>query len=420
MRVGYEIGADIIVTKCPWLLSGEAGISNTNLLSPDNAIALIGIFLRSRRRFELVGSQYTLKSSARAFQWSLARALLPSGWRWLSAAYSDTRNGGSPIAGALAGSCITRLARSLRVRDEIHRLRSLPQTGTSEDEILANIDWLLISTVAEFDVTARVADIACGLNTQKHLIGWQKNKWIGAVRKTAPHLAQLFTLHTPASDIFEVSRLLRNTVHSQALQGVRFQHASGSPETRVLLESDDTQRVLDALDRLGGSNHWGVEASRGGASMQPDIFADNLIPLVADSLDEIMANTPVERFAGYSTKLLSSPPENHSLGSGRRRRSSNCFTESRELLLCRPPPEPAGWALWALRLQCAESRKIDVISERSEAVQPSSAVMRFAFAITTCGSLVGTPRCTAISLPRILSAIASSCAIEVPRPLPTL
>ncbi|NJC63426.1 hypothetical protein HC028_02710 [Planosporangium flavigriseum] len=317
--VGSEIGADLVVTDCDWLLSGKASVPAVNIASPKQALALIGLLLRCRDDFVFMGG-LTIKSSAWGFQWATARALLPSAWRWMSAAYAHTFSGGSTVAGALAGSCITRIARTLKLRDEIHRLTYLPHTGTRQDDLLANFDWLLVSLVAAFDVTARVADISCGLGTRKQNVAWQRADWIKSVQSVAPSLAALVDRDTPASDVLTVCRLLRNTIHNEGLQGAAYSQTSGT-ETRVLLEIDEINEVLEALENIGGSSAWGVHTERGMTTIEADVFVDQLIPAATQALDDLIRETPVQRLSGYKPELDNqTAPDDFHFGRGAQHR----------------------------------------------------------------------------------------------------
>jgi hypothetical protein len=93
-RVAVEVRADVLVTSSQALLTSDVtSVKEANPLSPEQALAVIGLFLRNRRQYPMAGPN-DLTFGEHLFLWSAARAQLPSGWRWGSATWSP---GSGPI-----------------------------------------------------------------------------------------------------------------------------------------------------------------------------------------------------------------------------------------------------------------------------------------------------------------------------------
>jgi hypothetical protein len=77
----------------------------------------------------------------------------------------------------------------------------------------------MVNIVGAFDAAARAAHLSVGLDPDKRrYAAWQREDWLKQIRPVAPELAEMFVLGTPHSDLFEICRVLRNTVHGEGLQ----------------------------------------------------------------------------------------------------------------------------------------------------------------------------------------------------------
>jgi hypothetical protein len=67
----------------------------------------------------------------------------------------------------------------------------------------------------------------------------------------------------------------------------------------VWIPRADEQKLLSAIDALGGRERWGIRSSvLGHMAVEPDVLADRVITLVTDVLNEVMRATPVEQLPG--------------------------------------------------------------------------------------------------------------------------
>jgi hypothetical protein len=88
----------------------------------------------------------------------------------------------------------------------------------------------------------------------------------------------------------------------------------------VGLPTGDAQRLVAAMDALGGRESFGVrELLPGRVHADPGELADELFRRTADLLDRLMAQTPVERIAkGPAPETLLGPPEDDIFGAANR------------------------------------------------------------------------------------------------------
>jgi hypothetical protein len=324
-RVAVELRVDALITFSQALLHCNAPwIKEANPLSAEQALALIGLFLRNRRQYPMAGPN-KLNFGEHLFLWSAARAQLPSGWRWGSAlvAHSQAVKRDSPTL--LFGSLHERVVRVLRYRDRIHAALLIPQDNNTANEATEALDNFMVNLVGAFDAAARAAHLALGLNPkERRLAGWQRKEWRKQVRALAPNLADLFQPGTTHSQILEICRILRNTVHGEALQSIAVQ-TSGKPlQTLVTLPEDDAQDLADLFEQLGGRDEWGLRSlSPFRLNIDPAVLVERLLPQALQALDDALRLTPVERLDGViPSQLMTSPPDDLSFGLGTRVRAS--------------------------------------------------------------------------------------------------
>jgi hypothetical protein len=102
--------------------------------------------------------------------------------------------------------------------------------------------------------------------------------------------------------VLEVIRLLRNTVHAQAMSQVGVKRL---PIRRIdyhaVLPLDHATEIEDAIAEIGNLDDWGVDRLiQGRHYIEMRRFVENLIPIAVEVLNEILALTPVERLRSAS------------------------------------------------------------------------------------------------------------------------
>lgn len=318
-RAAVEIDADILITERSRLFNHKsAQIREANAVTPAGALALIGLYLRCHDDFTMIESVW--HQPKWLFYWIGARDLLPEGWRWMSACVDHDSGSDDNTATQLAGSLHHRIARALTVRDELHRLHFLPHTTSNQLDLLAQLDWFLVSLVGAFDVTARVAHLACKFDPGKRRkAAWQRD-WREKIATVAPKLAAELDPGTESRDALDLCTPLRNSVHGEALEGVPHRREQGE-ETLVHIPPDDLSELLAIVRRRGGEDQWGIRQTSFDTYLNAGAFVDALLPFACQALNRIMSLTPVEQLAGFAAGIpLSGPPDDIEFGEATRSR----------------------------------------------------------------------------------------------------
>lgn len=306
--------ADLFITRRPflhevtWDLAGGVLVS-----SPEDALPLVSLYLRAQDVFVTYRSAdgtATDQFDKLLFYWVGARELLPAGWRWFGACVQAGAEDDSMIF--LAQSALRRVDRALRARDAVHWALNRPQNNETAAEVVANLDFAFLALVGALDVTARVAHRALGLSGREYSASWRQEGWLRDVRESAPELADLVRPGSAGRLTVDALALLRNSIHGAAMSPLAISTGSRTRTgTLVGLPADDTDRLLTAMDGLGGRESWGVqELLPHRAHAEPGDLIDRALVAGAELIDEIMRVTPVERLLpADASELRELPPE---------------------------------------------------------------------------------------------------------------
>jgi hypothetical protein len=304
------LGADIYVSERPFLhRRGGYATRGVTVCTTHEAIALIGLYLRSQGDFSIVKS---LKFNRGLFYWVGTRELLPAAWRWFGACVQHSAAGGDDSLTLLSGSLLQRVDRALESRDRVLVALNQPQNNDLRDDALSALDDILISFMSAIDVSARVAHRVLGITGDEYLAAWQNKRgggWWRAVHATEPNLANVVALGTSGDDTLTIVRLLRNSVHGAALQGVAYVQSGSPQQTLVGLPPNDEATLLAAMDRLGGRGAWGARMTIPGRThVDPGSMVEQLFEHVPALLNDLMARTPVERLANVNLQASTLGP----------------------------------------------------------------------------------------------------------------
>jgi len=336
-RIGNELETDLTVTDRQWLLAERSrphGEHLANLVSPDEALALIGLYLRWHHHPVIIGGELVVWRPASMCR-SIAYTAMPSFERWNQAgrAWHDNTAGGDLTLERLNQTLLTRVARAFQFRDSIFAL-SATMTDDEPEEMLCELDSLLYSLVSAFDVTARTVDRIFRLGSKPQRIGWQNTDWQPKLEPTAKDLYDCTAAGTEMQRVFEVLRWLRNSVHNEALNLTRDER-----QFYVTLDAD-TQDKLRAFLRSGhadwtatnlgirvqppggatvgkwleGTGRYSVTVRRTGAPRPTDPLdgqltidvrrlINKLFPATLQWLDSIMTLAPLHLVPGYRPAL---------------------------------------------------------------------------------------------------------------------
>jgi hypothetical protein len=159
------------------------------------------------------------------------------------------------------------------------------------------------------DATARVVHAALEIGGTPYGAGWQKPKWLGHVSAKAPSLGALFAAGTDETHTLTILRLLRNSIHGEALPPLAVGQSGRRDRTLVGLPASQQADLIAAFTAIGGETAWGVdEVISGRIHADPGVLLEQLLPRVLLLLNKIMDATPVERLSGVSLKPGDSEP----------------------------------------------------------------------------------------------------------------
>jgi hypothetical protein len=198
----------------------------------------------------------------------------------------------------LGGSLLQRVERTLRARDAVHVALNQPQNNDTADEALAAFDESVLLLMGAVDAAARVAHAVLGLAVPTHLVGWQRKQWLTELKKAHPTLAAVVAPGTAADATLKILRLMRNTVHGEAMSALTGGTGSlGTVKTRMSMPGVDQVELRAAVSAAGGEASWGISFERGGIRAEIDVLLERILCEVVETLNILMEETPVEKLA---------------------------------------------------------------------------------------------------------------------------
>ena len=338
-RAGVVLEADLIVTNREWLLAERGSRRLASVFSPEEAISLMGLYLRWYELPAIVGGEAVHWNSA-SMRRSAAFTALPAFERWNQAARAWHGATGDLTLEDLNQTCLTRVARAFKFRDGIYGL-SATMAEDEPEEMLCELDSLLFSLVGAFDAAARAVDLILCLGTKPSDCGWQytdSKKWQSRLEVSAKKLHGYTRAGTEMQRLFKVLRQMRNSVHYDALGLVC---DDGSYLVTIPRDTQENLRVLLHEGHLGwdreslgirvrpsggataskwlpGTGRYSVTVRRTGAPRPADplegeliidvrAFISKVFSASLAALNEIMLLVPLGQTPGY-TPVLDDPP----------------------------------------------------------------------------------------------------------------
>lgn len=312
-KVAEAVGADIFITdreylhKMTWNLAD--GVSYLHL---DDALTIIGLYIRSQGSFIVSrdpAGRGTHTMNRGLYYWVGTRELLPSAWRWFSACVQYSTSIGNNSLLLLGQSVLQRTQRALQVRDEVHVALNKPQNNDTADEALSSLDIVLLLLMGAVDATARIVHMVLGVSGKPYKAAWQSKSWLADVTAAAPLLGALLQPGTDEAHTLTILRLLRNSIHGEALSPLAVGQNGRRDRTLVGLPASQQADLIAAFTALGGETAWGVdEVIPGRIHADPGVLLEQLLPRVLLMLNKIMDATPVEQLSGVSLEPADSEP----------------------------------------------------------------------------------------------------------------
>jgi hypothetical protein len=312
MLAAETVRADLFVTDrlLPFAL-GRNEWSCVTLLHPDDALSVVGLYLRRQRRFILAHSP-ALGAPSRAvsevardrsfFYWEAAQLLLRDSWRWRLACDAHARAASDQTLPLLSTAVVHRLGQVLRSRDELIAATSVTQNMDTADDILNEMDMILVLLMAGFDSLARVCHTLFRMRGSIRAAGWQRADWVKDLKEHNEELANLFTTGSSGKALITLLTRLRNNIHGEALSATGVVPVVGAHalETFMGLPSTDRDEILAAIERLGGRELWGVDAPLTGYDLHifPGNFVERLVAESIQLMNQIMITAPIEQLDG--------------------------------------------------------------------------------------------------------------------------
>jgi hypothetical protein len=316
--LAYEVAvqgieADVFITDREYLLSGGSRLVEGRgvlVASIKDAIPLLSLYLRAQGIYKLPTPMKNFNHTFNRglFYWVGTRELLPEGWRWFSACVHHSSGSGDDKLLGLGGSTLSRVQRAIEARDRVHVALNRKTNNDINDDALGNLDHVLTLLMGAVDASARVAHYILGIPGGEYNAAWQRDKWLKEVRAEEPALASLFDKGSSQWHALEILRLLRNSVHGKALQGITLD-ANGEIDTVMRLPKEDELAILTSMDALGGRDAWGYKPfAPGYDNIKPGILVDKLMEECVKLLNAIMKATPVERLSHIEKVNLQNEP----------------------------------------------------------------------------------------------------------------
>jgi len=306
------VQSDVFITDRKYLLEERRFKEDRGLTvcSAEEAVTLLSLYLRAQGEYVIAMPSPRIRHTFNRglFYWVGTREVLPESWRWFSACVHHASGSGGDKLQRLGGSVLSRIQRAIEARDRVHIALNRITSNDINDDALGNLDHVLMLLMGAIDASARVAHYALGLTTQEKYAGWQNDGWKKQVNDIAPRLSALFNSESCHSSTLQILRLLRNSVHGEALQGITLL-AEGRQDTVMRLPKSDEAVILLAMDATGGRDKWGYRPfAPGHDNIQPALLVDMLIEQAIALLNDVMKETPVERLSNIEAANLTNKP----------------------------------------------------------------------------------------------------------------
>jgi hypothetical protein len=210
-----------------------------------------------------------------------------------------------------------RIEYALRARDRLHERLQLPATRDTATDAIFYFNIALLMLGGAFDALALVAHRTHGITLDDHLVGWGRAQWTRELRRANPPLAQLMDEGQAHRDARDLVAVLRNTIHSDALRSITWQ-SPGLRDERVVVPAAVAGRLVEITTRLGSPTEFGLSPESGfryvepGVAprereityVEPGVYIEAILPLVAEAMNAIMDATPVETLPGVNAANL--------------------------------------------------------------------------------------------------------------------
>ncbi len=285
IAVAQEMDADLLITERRALLSTrllESG--NCQVAGPEDALALVALYLRSAGKFILtkVPNVENVASPTRFYQ-EAAEVLIPSLEAFAHRA--DAR-----ISAARVLTVISRVRTLLKARDRIALLTSESVSDDVADEISVTFTHALVDMVALHDVLARIVnEFLEPPEPRRQVIKWSSPMWRERVMKRFPEIAGSWGDDGVAKHLNDALRTIRNEIHDVAPVIIPYRSERGATQVGLSFHVDVGTPVVTSLQQLADSRQSGIhQAFADGHLVDPHLFCEFVLPWLFRSVDDIL------------------------------------------------------------------------------------------------------------------------------------
>jgi hypothetical protein len=279
-----------------------------DILTVDRAIALMGLFLRSRGQCLVPGEITSFREWDALPPWWFYRvgawAVLPEAHIWSEHWPADKRANRTPDWAGLElyddppiQGLIGRIANGLRVRDRVLSGMLALEGNESHQVVLYDTESLMLQLSSTLDLLAKIIRRQFNLNIPSHQLAWTRGKFPAALRAGWSQLSDdaLSNVSTTA----QLLALIRNRIHAGPLMPV-----AGDDTVLFALASEDQAKFESLAGRLGGAVAWGVVENKGlqGKLVDPWELAQQAT-LVTHHALRTVARLSVQRFPSTTVSV---------------------------------------------------------------------------------------------------------------------
>lgn len=311
-RAHREAEGDILVTACPLLLERRDvdWIGTANPRMPDDALKIVGLYLRTRDIYMYQAAQdFTLGLNRGLFYLGLARQRLAGVWHYLSGCFEaeSIRQDGIRHLGQ---GVLFRCCRALEARDAIGECFYATVNNDARDRMMYHFDYLTLLVVGALDAQARIANRAYGAVPDERNAGFQRETFAKQLKQVGATKLHSLARSRSFRDVLLLAYKPRNTIHGAPLATRGYLQTVQPEGSFVRLPDDDADDIWDAAERLGSASSWGLLRHGSGTWLEPYSYAVRLVEESLQAVNSVAAATDVTRLfpPGYSVPPLPSAP----------------------------------------------------------------------------------------------------------------
>ncbi len=276
---------DLLITEREALLTaGLAETENCQVARPDDALALVALYLRSAGEFIVFkGPGITYAANSAEFYDLVADVLIPS-------LGEVVRRADGRIAFQRLNTVVIRARALLAARDRLVLLTSESVTPDVADEVSQTFTHALVEMVAIHDVLARIANEFLDPPTgNPRQVKWQESAWRRRVTERFPDLADAWADGGYAKHLNDALRAIRNEIHDVAPVMTPYRSQNGTAQIGLSFRADIGTRVVASLAALADDGGHGVHrAFSDGHLVEPLQFYEYVLPWLLRTVEQIL------------------------------------------------------------------------------------------------------------------------------------